>query len=1189
MSRLSLYLLGPFQAVLEGRPVVGFRSDKARALLVYLAVEADRPHSREALAGLLWPDYPNATALTYLRGALANLRHLLDAPGAALPTPPPLFLLISRETVQFNPEADAWLDVVALAGLLDAHPTLGDLEQAVARCRGPFLEGFSTGHSTAFDEWLLFKREQSARQELAALHRLTAAYIAQRQFTPAEAWARRQLTLDPWDESAHRQLMIALALNGKGNAALAQYETCRRMLAEELDVAPAQETTDLRDRIRAGTLQDVLSQVKDDGRRSAPFVVREHELAQLEAHLDQALTGAGRVVFVTGEAGSGKTTLMHEFARRAIAAHRNAVGAAGRCRASIGLGDPYLPFREVVQMLTGDVDVLQAGRATTPEYVQRLWAVAPTAVRTMVESAPGLIDRFVAGEALALRAESFAMTEEIPTRVGADATLAARVRNYAERNKGATTMEQSALFEQVTTFLRALARHHPLILLLDDLQWADNGSISLLFHLGRSLAGSHILIVGAYRPEDVALGRDSGRHPLMAVVHEMQRDLGEIALDLNQAAGRPFIDALLDSQPNRLGEAFRETLYRHTEAHPLFAVELLATLREHAGLTRNEAGEWIEGETLDWNTLPARVEAIVAERIERLPAEVQALLSIASVEGEEFTAEIVAQVQGLEGREAKALLGYALSRDYHLVRSQGLQRVQDRRLSRYRFRHHLFWQYLYARLDDAERAYLHEAVGATLESLYAAADDHDTSRAPRLAWHFERAGLIDKAVLYRRRAGDEAMRLAACEEAIAHYMHALALLATQPASPARTEQETALRYALSSPLSIARGWGGPEARSALARAYELAYALDSGTHLAATLLALSFTYAGQGEIQKALAVGEELLQLAHQVEDPLFRAAAHQSVGLAFVLRGEFRTAREHLEKALRLYDTQPAASFDLLMGLDEKVTCLTWLAWTIWPLGYADQGARYSEAAIARARQLGQPATLAFALAIDGALFHSFRREPEAAQAHQQELLGLAAANGLVVFQVLARITEGLSLTEQGQVEQGIAQIRQGTAAWQAMGTATGRVMHLEVLARAYRAAGQIEQALGTVDEALTLIEQVGLRFGEAKLWRLRGELLWLEGADQAQAEACFQRAITVAQQQGARLWELRATVSLARLWRRQGRTDEARAILAAIYDWFTEGFDTLDLIEARAVGEGVTCDDSLSGAMGAMRNTQR
>ena len=245
MARLSLSLLGPFQAILEEKPVTGFESNKVKALLVYLAVEAgnDRPHPREILAGLLWPDYPDRSALSNLRSALANLRQAI---GDRQAEPP--FLLITRDTIQFNPASDYALDISVFQN--PAEQSLDRLEQAVAACRGSFLEGFSLGDSPPFEEWLLVKREQLNRHMREALHRLAAHYEECGEYERAITYARKQLELEPWDEPAHRQLMRALALNGQRSAALAQYETCCRLLAQELGVEPSRETTALYESIR---------------------------------------------------------------------------------------------------------------------------------------------------------------------------------------------------------------------------------------------------------------------------------------------------------------------------------------------------------------------------------------------------------------------------------------------------------------------------------------------------------------------------------------------------------------------------------------------------------------------------------------------------------------------------------------------------------------------------------------------------------------------------------------------------------------------------------------------------------------------------------------------------------------------------------------------------------------------------
>jgi predicted ATPase/DNA-binding SARP family transcriptional activator len=317
MAHLSLSLLGPFQVTLGGEPVTGFKSNKVRALLAYLAVEADRPHRREVLAGLLWPDWPDRDALSNLRYALSNLRRVIGDRDAEPP-----FLLISRDTLQFNKASDYWLDVRAFTEMVEAdktHPSAIDqLEQAVALCRGSFLEGFSVGDSPAFEEWALFTREQIGRQMSSALHRLAAIYEQRGQYEQAQSYAWRQVEMEPWDEAAHRQLMRTLALSGQRGAALAQYETCRRLLAEELGVEPAQETTRLYEQIRDGELKaPVPFPARPPGPPHnlpaplIPFVGRETELTEIKNRLQDP---ACRLLTLVGPGGIGKTRLALEAA-----------------------------------------------------------------------------------------------------------------------------------------------------------------------------------------------------------------------------------------------------------------------------------------------------------------------------------------------------------------------------------------------------------------------------------------------------------------------------------------------------------------------------------------------------------------------------------------------------------------------------------------------------------------------------------------------------------------------------------------------------------------------------------------------------------------------------------------------------------------------------------------------------------
>ncbi|MBN1136154.1 MAG: AAA family ATPase, partial [Anaerolineae bacterium] len=947
--------------------------------------------------------------LNNLRSALSRLRSTLGDRGSE-----PHFLLVSRDTIQFNTASDYWLDVTEFERHMADCERLGagsrlqseiqELESAIELYHGPFLEGFSLKGSPPFEEWALLKREEIDRQLLCALHRLATLHERRGEYGQAEAYARRQLDVEPWSEEAHRQLMRLLALSGQRSAALAQYEACRRLLAHELGVDPEPETTALYESIREGEYAEGQQEwAGEQPQPSAyalpsaapPFVDREAELAKLDRLLDLALAGQGQAAFVTGDAGSGKTALLAEFARRAMERHGDVVVAASHCSAYGGIGDPYLPFREIVQMLSGDVEAQRAGGAISGAHSRRLRALLPAAVQALIESGPDLIDRFVPAAALALRVEAFSpWPGGAAVRAACRAHLLDPARRVAtsdplpatqhlagkiESRSGAEGM-QAGLFAQVTRVLQVLARHRALILVVDDLQWADPGSVSLLFHLGHRLAGSRILLIGAYRPDDVALGRDGERHPLEQVVGELQRDGGDILVDLSQADGRQIVDAMCDAEVNRLGVAFRETLYRHTAGNPLFTIELLRGLQERGELVRDQAGQWIEGPVLHWEQLPPRVEAAVAERIGRLPAAEQAILAAASVEGDEFTAEVVAHVLGLDQRQITHKLSGPLSQQ-QLVHAQGRQRLgpDGQRLSRYRFHHHLFQAYVYQRLDEVQRAELHEAVGRALETLYG---EQAAEVAAKLAWHFEAAGLAEKAVSYLLQAGNRAMRLAAREEAIALLNQGLVLLQTLPASSAHARQELSLQLSLGAALLAGRGWGAPERGGALDRALVLSQSTDVGgpRQVFSTLSGFISYYVGRGESRAAHDLAEQLLSLAQQTQDPAYMAVAHGLLGATWLNLGEIITGRSHFEQAIALYDAQQAGSPDSQALMETGAARRAWLGLALWALGYPDQALVRSQEALAEARGLGDALTLAFVLAL-GVALHILRRESVAAQ----------------------------------------------------------------------------------------------------------------------------------------------------------------------------------------------------------------
>ncbi len=1178
MAHFSLSLLGAYQATRDGEPVTRFGSVKTQALLAYLAVEADRPHRRDALAGLLWPEEPDRTARNNFRHALSMLRQAVgDRGGSRAEGESPPILLVTRETVQFDCTSDCWVDVHAFralshAGASDAggHP-VDSLAQAVALYRGDFLEGFYVSDSAVFDDWALMVRERLQRQASAALRWLIEAHTTHGRYPEACTYAWRWVELEPWQETAHQQLMTALALHGRRTEALAQFETCRRMLVAEYGVDPSPGTLRLWREIRDGTLAapepvTVMNSVEATVPSVPGFVGRERELASLEQHLASAMGDQGRVVLVAGEAGQGKTTLVQVFAERAQRRYPRLLVAGGNCNAYTGVGDPYLPFREIMELLTGDVEARAASLGH--DHARRLQKALPLAARALTDHGPDLIGVFVPGEPLLRRALAYADGPDQEWVEALDEVVARQAIGQRP------DVRQEDLFEQVTKVLAAVARHVPLVLIIDDLQWADLGTLGLLFHLGRRLAGSRILIVGAYRPEEVGAGREGARHPLEAVIHEFGRLWGDILVDLHEAESRRFVEALLDSDPNRLGDDFRETLYRQTGGHALFTVELLRGMQERGDLIKDEEGRWVVGPHLDWSILPARIEAVIGERVGRLTTPLRAALQGASVEGELFTAEVVARARDQAVEAVIEGLSSELDRKHHLVRAVGIQRVDGQRLSQYRFRHILFQTYLYNNLDEIERAHLHERVAVALEGLYRGADD-TLAIVPQLARQFEQAGMVDKAVQYYELAGQRATRMLGYEEAVAHLTRGIELLEGLSPSAERDARELRLRLAVAAPIFVLKSWGADELVEHYSRAGVLAERLgDIPRQLQFLRLASGYQLV-RAQHRQALVLAERYYALAERLEDPLYMMPAHEILGATDMFLGRFEQSTEHMAEALELYDSQMHSRFRFEYGQDSKVTVLVFGAYGLWYLGYPDQALQAAQEAVSVAEDLRHPLSMCLALAFQ-ARVHRWRGEVEGVAA-------LIPAQGRVakeyamplsdvgVFQDQAWVT-----SQQGNPEAGIAMYNQALAFWDATGMANHLTEFYGVLAEMHGKAGRLEEGLQWIAKAMALMEKSNERYHEAELYRLRGELLRLKDPDEVEeAAADFHRAIEVAQRQHARSLELRAAMSLVRLWRDRGATQQlaaAREHLAEVYAWFTEGFDTRDLVEARELlGSGL------------------
>lgn len=906
---LDIQLLGRFHLTVAGNPV-DIRSRPARLLLAYLALNAGVPQPRSKVAGVLWPDSSESNARSNLRQALWRLRKALGDE----------HFQVDKTSIAFTPR-DPWrLDVAVLEG---EGESLESLLEQVGAYAGELLPG-------VYADWVARERSrlETVFEDRIAL--LLEKLLKARRWREAREWAERWIAMGGVPEAAYRALMLAYAAEGEVSGVAEAYRRCQEDLERELAVEPSPGTHRLFQRLTEGgdpasLLLDELGAPSptpetwsqepsslpvhrgSEGQRK-PFVGREAELDRLMGVLERAFQGQPQIVFITGGPGRGKTALALEFARRAQLEVPDLLVAFGACNAYTGLGDPYLPFRDLLAMLTGDT---AAGGLGAGPHAVPLWTRLPATLQTLLNLGPSLVGTFVESRLLLFRARK----RGVPPGVLRDLEA---IEHTAD--KGLGSVEQTRAFEQYAAFLRALSAQTPLVVILDDLQWIDRASASLFFHLVRRLQGARVVLVGTYRQEELAAGSEGEPHPLEKALLEIRLKFDAIEVDLGSLAkdsSREFVDELLNLEPNTLGPEFREALLHHTQGHPLFTVELLKALEERGDLQRDAQGRLSAPGPIDWDLLPARVEAVIEARAARLASAHAKYLQAASVEGEVFTAQVLAQV--LDEPEADLLhtLTAVLERRHRLVHEAGESQAGDRLLTHFRFRHHLFQRYFYDSLGSGERRLLHRKVAEALEDLYR---EDGQEVAVRLARHYREAGDHQKAVTYLDLAGRRATALHAHLEALGHWDQALALL-----PPEDTRVPEIQRRRAETLLQLFRGQEAlpdleallTHARQTGDKARELEALLHLGrAHYIAALDAPDRNHADQGASHY-----EQALDLAQELGDRRAMVRALLSAPwLEIFFPDRAQEARSHARRAVEI--ASDLGDEDLL--LDSRLTAIS-------------------------------------------------------------------------------------------------------------------------------------------------------------------------------------------------------------------------------------------------------------------------
>ncbi len=718
---------------------------------------------------------------------------------------------------------------------------------------------------------------------------------------------------------------------------------------------------------------------------------------------------------------------------------------------------------------------------------------------------------------------------------------------YAALNLSPQAQKQK-LLEAFLAMAIANAAEQPFILIYEDLHWVDPSTLEFIERLIHHLKSHRILLLCTTRPAFQSPWKITDKFV-------------EIILNpLAEAETEQFIQGL--TRGKTLPQDVLKVAIQKSDCIPLFIEEMTKMVLESAWLAESEDIYHLKNKPLVELAIPSSLEDLLMARLDRLDS-AKEIAQIAAIIGREFSYELLQAIAPME--------------ETHLQR--GLQQLVETQLlfansDNYSFKHALVQDAAYESLLKSTRKRYHQKIVGVLEEQFPEVVENEPEL---LAHHCTKASLNREAISYWLLAGQKALQRSANIEAIGHFNKGLELILTLPDTPERIQTELDLQVNLAGTLMATKGYADPEVELAYKTTEELCNIIKKTSQLLCVVWGLWAFYIGNSQYKKALEKIPELLDIFTIDTDVNIQSEYAYMMGWPLLCFGDLIASYNYFKQAVNLYNPQQPHPSNPLTWQDPYVRLHSIISWNLWHIGYPEQAIQYSDKAMALADKLAHPYTESFALGC-GAISYNYCRKFEVVKQLAERTITLTTEQGFVFFTAWGMIMHGWAATQEGEVEEGIAQMHQGLAVYRATGAELLLTYILSLLAEGYLQSGQPDTGLNTISEALAQVEKTGERLYESELYRLKGELLQCKGSEvgqQSEVEACFEHALEVSRHQGAKSLELRASMSLARLWQRQGKVQAAQALLSEIYGWFTEGFDTLDLQEAKALLEELGQDN--------------
>jgi predicted ATPase len=702
--------------------------------------------------------------------------------------------------------------------------------------------------------------------------------------------------------------------------------------------------------------------------------------------------------------------------------------------------------------------------------------------------------------------------------------------------------QREKTLEAIVAITLELSEQQPVLFILEDLHWVDPTTLELLELLVDQTPTASVYTLLTCRPEFQPSWSHRSCLTEVTVNRLSSNQIARMAEHVVGGKGLPteIIQQLVDK----------------TDGVPLYVEEMTKSVLE-SGVLKETNGHYELVGSISTLSIPTTLQDSLMARLDRLVT-AKAVAQYASVIGRQFSYELLHAVAQLDEATLQRKLGRLVEAE--LAYQRGLPPQAT-----YTFKHALIQDTAYESLLRSTRQGYHRRIAEVLAEQF---PETAETQPELVAHHYIEAGINEQAVAYWRQAGEQAVQRSAYLETIGHLSNGLDTLNKLPCTRERDQYELQLQLSLALAFHASKGQSADEVEYTYLRARELCEQLDEGQQLFRVLMGLYRCYGGRGQRQTAREFVDELFRVAQRLQDAPLLLEAHMARGVVIFHAGEFIVARDHLEQAIAIYDPEDKRFNAANASINPGVNVLSRMSWTLWFLGYPEQARSKSQETLTLARQLGHIHSLAMVCTF-ASILHLLCGEGDSIQEQVEVATRLSSEYDFRQWKMMAAMLRGWYLAHHEQSEVGIVKMQEELSTYLASGNALYRVWFLALLAEAYGQYGRSALGLEVIGEALALVfGNEGERCWESELHHIKGKLLLVESPDNAaDAESCFQQAITIAQNQSAKSWELRAATSLARLWQSQGKRKEAYNLLSPVYGWFTEGFDTADLIDARAL----------------------